>query len=706
MPAVVRLENLPGRVTRGELLRWLCESGPLDGGDVGRIELTGSVATAEVPERALGRLLRSLDGREWRSRRVRALSESGVPALDGDHFARLHALLEMERDAERERVADTSDAAAVADGRAVLGLVVREEDAALGGRLLVTLTLPDRARPLPVHRLGAGSPVVLRPSDQPRERMRGVVTERRDTLLRVSLDTPEDGLPDADRWRLDLAEDEASHRRQVAALERARTARDDRLSELRDTLLGLREPRFADVPPPVWFNDGLNESQRRAAGRALSARDVAIVHGPPGTGKTTVLVEVIRQAVARGERVLACAPSNAAVDHLLAGATRAGLRCVRLGHPARVDADLHPWTLDALVAEHADTKLARKLTRDAYKLLRDAGKWTRAKPQPGERQSKRAEARAMLADARDLERRAVERVLDTSAVVCATLTGLSSSTLGQRRFGRVVLDEACQSTEPASWIPVLRADALVLGGDHCQLPPTVLSVPAARAGLAVSLMERLVARFGPAATVRLDTQYRMHADIAGFSSDEFYEGDLSAHESVAAHRLCDLPGVTATADTESPLRLIDTAGAGYDEEARPDDPSRGNPQEADLVAAKVRALVAAGLPESEVAVITPYAAQVRLVRDRLRDLPGVEVDSVDGFQGREKEAIVVSFVRSNAEADIGFLADTRRTNVAMTRARRRLLLVGDTATLAGDPFYARLAAYAESHAAYGSVWEE
>jgi predicted DNA helicase len=243
----------------------------------------------------------------------------------------------------------------------------------------------------------------------------------------------------------------------------------------------------------------------------------------------------------------------------------------------------------------------------------------------------------------------------------------------------------------------------VLAGDHCQLPPTILSLEAARRGLSVSLMERLVARYGSLVTRRLRVQYRMHEAIAGFSSAEFYEGDLIADESVKAHRLCDLAGVASEPNTESPVRYVDTAGAGYDEEEVND--SRRNPREAELVAKQVRALLDAGLSPEQIAVIAPYSAQVKVLRDTL-DVPGLEIDSVDGFQGREKEAVVFSMVRSNPEGEVGFLADVRRTNVALTRARRGLIVVGDSATLANHPFYQRLLTYFETIGAYGSVWEE
>jgi superfamily I DNA and/or RNA helicase len=244
-----------------------------------------------------------------------------------------------------------------------------------------------------------------------------------------------------------------------------------------------------------------------------------------------------------------------------------------------------------------------------------------------------------------------------------------------------------------------------LAGDHCQLPPTVLSREAEASGFGISLLERLVDLYGPVVTRRLKTQYRMHETIMNFSALEFYEAELEAHPSVSCRKLRELTGVETTELTEKPVRFIDTAGAGYDEQVEADGSSRFNPDEARLVIRQIQRLRAAGLPAADIAVMAPYSAQVRLLREQLNE-PGLEVDSVDGFQGREKEAIVISLVRSNPEGDIGFLGDIRRMNVAMTRARRLLLLIGDSATLACHPFYQRLLTYFEEVGGYHTVWEE
>src|SRR5207302_7741207 len=257
-------------------------------------------------------------------------------------------------------------------------------------------------------------------------------------------------------------------------------------------------------------------------------------------------------------------------------------------------------------------------------------------------------------------------------VVLATLTGLESNALRDRRFDLAVIDEATQALEPAIYLALLKSQRAVLAGDHLQLPPTVLSEAAQKGGLAVTLFERLAAA-RPEAMITLAEQYRMNERIMRYPSDALYGGKLRAHPAVAHHAI-----------DEAPLEVIDTAGRGFEEETPEDSDSKLNPGEAEVAAAEVRKLLAAGV--ADVAVISPYDAQVQKIRQLLADLPDVEIDTVDGFQGREKEAVVVSLVRSNDKGELGFVADIRRINVALTRARKKLIVIGDGATVARHPF--------------------
>lgn len=619
-----------------------------------------------------------------------------------EHFQQLLRWLKLESEAETKQLDDRrrrgSKADAEKSGYTLLDLVITHHEPGVGGELLLTLVKRNRSLRLPWNRLRSGSPVVLSPEDSGGDSQRGVVTAQSRDVIVVSVSD----WPDGERFRLDLSSDEVTRKRQEAAIRSIQQA-SGRTGQLREVFLGEREPGVSQSPD-CELPTSLNSSQKEAIRFALASEDLAIIHGPPGTGKTTTVVELILQAVNRGNKVLACAPSNTAVDNLLERLITAGANAVRLGHPARVDESLREFTLDSQVAEHEVMSIVRDMLREADGLYRKAGRYTRAKPPPGAKAEMRREARRLKSDVRLLEQQAVESVLDRADIVCATLT-FNEELFGDRRFDLVVVDEACQSTEPSCWIPVLRADRIVLAGDHCQLPPTVLSEKAAREGLAISLLERLVALYGDLVTHQLQVQYRMHQQIMRFSSEQFYRNTLEADDSVATHVLHDLPNVSSSPLTNQPVTFIDTAGADWHEELEPEGESKRNPREGAFLLRKVEQLETAGLPTKDMAIITPYAAQVRWLRDR-RSSGDLEIDTVDGFQGREKEAVLISCVRSNPDGEIGFLADIRRMNVALTRARRTLIVVGDSATLGGHEFFAAMLSYFESIGAYHSIWEE
>lgn len=623
------------------------------------------------------------------------------------HFSRLLKCLDLEATAEAEEISRQSrqkdGETAEAKGACLVGLVIRDEVAGFGGRVVVTLGKRNRESELPWTRLNHGTPIVLsEEKNGDGVACRGVVTDRDRETITVALSQSPEPIADRPTFRVDLSLDEVSRQRQREALRRADTADSGILAVLKRKLLSDELPELKTAP--TWQPlSMLDASQVEAVSHALSAEDFAIIHGPPGTGKTTTVVELIRQAVRRGDRVLACAPSNLAVDNMLERLIAGGERAIRLGHPARVLAELREHTLDVQVEAHPDLKLAREWTKQAWALRRQASKYTRSAPPPGQRRDLREEARQLLNDARLMESRLVEHLLDSATIVCATLTGLDNELLRDREFDLVVIDEAAQATEPPCWIPLLRSRRLVLAGDHCQLPPTVRSSEALQAEFHVSLMERLLAQKHQRAS-RLTVQYRMNEQIMQFSSDEFYDSSLVAAESVRGHLLADMPNIIASSLTQTAIRFVDTAGSSCDERAEADGSSRDNPGEAEHVARLVSELVSAGVVTSDIAVISPYSAQVRLLRQLLPDA-NLEIDTVDGFQGREKEAIVISLVRSNTTGELGFLADTRRMNVALTRARRKLIVVGDSSTLANHPFYLRMLDYFERIGAYGTVWD-
>lgn len=629
-----------------------------------------------------------------------------------EYFGNLSLLLDLEAEAEKQEAlrarTKLSPIEAEATGNSIINLVIREEGYGLGGRFLLGLGKRNETPPLPWTRLGVGSPVILseerRDASSEETGWRGIVSAIRRDAIQVAVSQFIETETERPTFRVDRATDEISRFRQRQAMELARGASGgSRLEVLRDVLIGSVGAVFEKIEPIDVFNKNLNASQIEAVQFALSAEDVAIIHGPPGTGKTTTLVELIRQITRKGQTVLAVAASNLAVDNLLERLIDAGEQAIRLGHPARVTPELREHTLDLLVENHPNVMMARKLTREAYALRDQSVKWTRARPERGAKQSMRQEAKDMLREARDIEDQTAQMILGRARVVCATATGIDRDRLDDNVFDWCIMDEASQSTEPSAWIPLQFANRIVLAGDHCQLPPTVLSPEAIRGGFNVSLMERLLENGGP--RKMLNVQYRMHEEIMSFSSDIFYEGNLQADAAVRTALLADLPQIASTPLTTTAIHYIDTAGASYDEEPEPDGDSRLNPQEAELVIKKVDELLECGVSPADIAVISPYSAQVKLLRDRIKR-PEIEIDSVDGFQGREKEAVIVSLVRSNREGEVGFLADTRRMNVAMTRARRKLIVIGDSATITAHPFYEKMVKYFEKVGAYHSVWEE
>jgi len=632
-----------------------------------------------------------------------------LPDLETDsHFVQMTQWLAMESKAEIQQMAQRRQRMKLKDpekgGETIVDLSIADHRSGLSGRTLVTFKKRKPSHPMPWHRLRVGSPVVVsRHRDDDGESEQGVVSKRTQDSLEVALNR----WPDGDNFRIDLTADEVTRQRQLAAIMMAKDSR-GRLGKLRDILMGVAAPTFHPAPPEFEFQTALNESQQEAVRFALSANDLAIIHGPPGTGKTTTVVELILQAVQRGQQVLACAPSNTAVDNLLERLVAMGQKVVRIGHPARVAEDLRPYTLDGLAERHENMSVVREMYREAEILFKKAGKWTRHRPVRGEKAALRDEAKQLKKHARLMEQQAIEQILSRAKIICATTT-FNEDLLQDKWFDMVVIDEACQSTEPGCWVPILKADKIVLAGDHKQLPPTVLSREAASEGFALSLLERLVGIYGEKIHRMLDVQYRMNSAIMNFSSGHFYDNELIAHDSVQDHLLTDFDNVQANELTKLPIEFIDSAGAGWDEEVETEGLSKFNPQEAHLVVTKVRQLVDSGVDPLGIAVIAPYAAQVRYLRDQLAQTAGagsVEVDTVDGFQGREKEAVIISTVRSNGKGEIGFLGDERRMNVALTRAKRKLIVIGDSATLGSSGFFLVLLEYFQEHGKYASVFEE
>ncbi|MDY6777512.1 MAG: IGHMBP2 family helicase, partial [Candidatus Nanohaloarchaea archaeon] len=451
----------------------------------------------------------------------------------------------------------------------------------------------------------------------------------------------------------------------------------------------------ARQPPEVepadieeWHNPDLNQSQREAVRRAVGADDFYLIHGPPGTGKTTTAIEVIEQYVDRDQSVIATAASNTAVDNILEFLLEQGVFAVRVGHPARVTPKLRDHTLDSLVEENETYQRSQELREKAFDIkekqddlthpsgryrrgmsdqqireLAEEGKGSRGVPpekiqEMAEWLELQEEADELFERSDELEQEAIQEVLSAADVVCTTNSTAGSELVQDAEFDVLVLDEATQATEPSCLIPITHADEVIMAGDHRQLPPTVKNQEAAERGMRETLFERLAERHGDRIMDMLTTQYRMHETIMGFSSQQFYEGRLEAAHSVRNHTLADLPFTLDAVDEEyreildpkEPVVFVNTRDIDAPERSREGSTSKENRREADIVVALASACLAAGLDPDAVAVISPYDDQVDLIRSRI-DQEDLEVDTVDGFQGREKEVVLISLTRSNQEGN-------------------------------------------------------
>jgi len=378
---------------------------------------------------------------------------------------------------------------------------------------------------------------------------------------------------------------------------------------------------------------------------------------------------------------------------------------VRMGHPARTLESLRHGNLAFMTEQDPAYEQVREMDAFRERLIKRKSRFGRGIGQLGyaERQERDREVRKLWREARDIEFDISRRIVSSAQVVLATHAGLSRK-LVKGDFDLVVLDEASQASEPLSWIPLTLAQRAVFAGDSMQLPPTIYSQEAAKAGLATTLFDRLKEILPKDFQSLLRVQYRMHETIMGFSSKQFYEGKLIADDSVATHTAAQLPGVESNEFTQAPLMYVDTAGAGFEESWNEMLESRENAGEARLAVRLLDKLLASGIPPRAMALLTPYVAQSKLLKTMVK-IPGLEIGSVDGFQGREKEVTIVSLVRSNEDAEVGFLSDTRRMNVAMTRARRLLIVIGDSATLGQHPFYASFIEYSDAKNAHRSAYE-
>jgi predicted DNA helicase len=742
----------------GDIVGAVANEANVDPDAIGAIDIDDDTATVDVRPDVASSIVQALDGG-----RIGTATVSITP-LDEDTEAaqeyadRLTALVELEREEEMRRhereIKNLSGRERENRGRALLKMRGRDEGDGLGGHL-VKFMRTNKGQPLPDHELRVGDLVMISKTDPLRDdNPTGTVTQVTNYSVTVSFDPksrPLSGWVFGKGLRVDLYVNDITYQRMQDAMAQLPTA-DGPLAHLRDVCTGAASPA-ATTPADIadWHNSALNESQRQAVREALGTDDVHLIHGPPGTGKTTTAIEVLQQCVDRGESVLATAASNTAVDNIVEFLVEQGADVVRLGHPARVSSELQAHTLDARVEDNETYQRSQEKREAAFDVVRrlsdddlthPSGRWRRgmsdrkiqelaeegrgSRGVPPEKIQEmaewldlREEADALFDEAERLEQEAIDEVLSAADVVCSTNSTAGSDLLEPANpdeetssrigtFDTLVIDEATQATAPSCWIPMMHARRAILVGDHKQLPPTILNREAAESGLQYTLFERL-ARHHETDPEKPDsirsllrTQYRMHETIMGFSSRRFYDDRLEADDTVRYHTLADL-GVTTVAlpddtrrdilDPEAPLVFVDTSGIDAPERQRAGSHSRENPREATIVTQLAADLIDAGVAPDQIAVIAPYDDQVDRLEQKVA--AGVEVDTVDGFQGREKEVVLVSLVRSNDRGEIGFLDEPRRFNVAVTRAKRKVVVVGDTNTVTSGDVFDAVVRYAE-----------
>ncbi|MEF8848181.1 MAG: IGHMBP2 family helicase [Candidatus Thermoplasmatota archaeon] len=648
-----------------------------------------------------------------------------------NHFTKL---VELERKEEMQRhkreMKQLSGRQRQKKGRAILNLRGRDRGMGLGGKFLVKFV---RKKGLPETEINVGDLIRISKNKPLSENNpSGTVIKKTNYSITASFGKK---LP---KWgykkiRIDLYVNDITYQRMIESIKKIADIEGEQ-KDLIKKILAKKELENIDTDQIHFFNKKLNASQKKAVKKAVKQKDLHLIHGPPGTGKTVTCVEVIEQAINKQKKILACADSNTAVDNLVDHLAKKDRKVVRVGHPARVTPVLREHTLDFIVEDNKDYKKAKSLRQKAYSLkdkqekyTYPSGRWRRglsnkaikslAKKQKGSRGIPPSKIKEMaksisIQEKIDslfkkidyLEEKAVKNVIENADIVCTTNSSAASRPLEKHEFDVCIIDEATQATEPSCLIPIVKSKKVVMAGDHKQLPPTVLNQKAEEKGLGNTLFERIIALYDNKVKTMLNLQYRMNEKIMGYPSVSFYNGKLKADESVRKHTINDLikneGDFKAKNDllrkicfSENPLVLIDTNGK-MSEENRYGSTSKQNPGEGKIVEKIIDTFLQNGLNPFFFGVITPYDDQKKLLMDKIQNRD-VEIDTVDGYQGREKEIIILSLTRSNKKNNIGFLKDLRRLNVAITRPKRKLIVIADTDTISKNQVYSNLFGHIE-----------
>ncbi len=741
------IRDIDKHIGPGDIVGAFINEADINSNDIGNINIRDNMAEVEVKNEVCDRVVNIMDNNKIGGVKVHLEVDDDAERRQKvtRYYDKFEQLVELERQEEMERheieIKRLSPRAREKKGRALLKMRGKGDGQTYDHKPKVKFMKEEVGEKLPDTEISIGDLVMVsknRPLDD--NNPTGTVAEKTNYSMTVVFDENPPGFVFGDSLRVDLYVNDITFQRMLDALKNFRNAKSEtRLGELQRKMLGLEEINWKDesFDEIEWVNTELNQSQKEAVKSSLKAKDFSLIQGPPGTGKTMTAIEIINQGVKEEKEILATADSNVAVDNLVERLVNMGTEVLRLGHPIRVTPLLRKHTLDYKILDHPDYKEAEKLREKAQDLLEQQDQYQhpgnslrrgmsdkmikeKAEQEQGARGVKPAIMKDMakwleIQDEIDglfnriekLEQKAIEDLLETAEVICTTNSTAGSELLGEYDFDLIVIDEATQSTEPASLIPFIKGDKVVLIGDHKQLPPTILSQKASEQGLSISMFERLYEIYGDEIRSMLEIQYRMHDDIMDFSNHEFYNGKLKSSPKVAEHTLRDLgynmEGKKCFTDKslnpDQPIVFIDTVDMTAEERSLKGSNSYDNPVEMEILLDIVDEALKSALKPEDIAVIAPYKDQVDLLKKHT-NIENLEINTVDGFQGREKEIVLISLVRSNESNNIGFLRDLRRLNVALTRAKRKLIVIGDSSTIAKNETYQNLLDYIEERGLY------
>jgi len=741
------IDKINDKIGPGDIVGALINETAVKASEIGNIDIHDTYAVVEIKNDKVSDVVQLMDGNNISGYRVEVeiYEENNLNQKQKivNYLNKYKQLVHLEREEEMRRhekeIKYLSGKQREKKGRAFLRMKGRSHGVGLGNKFIVKFLKQKPGKKLPENEINTGDLVMISKNNPLDDRNpNGTVIEKSNYSITVVFDNKPAKFVFNKNIRIDLYVNDITYQRMLESLNELKNTDDQRVKELRDILVGNQKVSFGNFDKKVSFlNKKLNNSQKKAVKKALAAEDIFLIHGPPGTGKTITCIEILYQYLNKEFEILATADSNTAVDNIVERLVEYNINVIRIGHPARVNPVLREHTLDYMLQENEIYKKAQKFREEAFSLKNEqdqythpSGRWRRGMSNkkimklaqqnrghrgvPSHKINEMAEW-LLLQDKIDkyfkkvnkLENEAVNQLITQADIICSTNSSAGSEILENKEFDILVIDESTQATEPSSLIPLIKAKKVVMAGDHKQLPPTILNEEAKMKGLNESLFERILDIHGKDIKILLKKQYRMNQNIMNFPSKEFYSDKLIAADKVKNWTLNNLEYkfnfkndfLNNIFSPDIPVVFLDTFNKNSKELSKGDSNSYCNKIEGDLSIRMVNKLSEKGLGYRDLAVISPYKDQVEFIKKRIEN-NNIEVDTVDGFQGREKEIIILSLVRSNKKNNIGFLKDLRRLNVSITRAKKKLIIIGDSNTIKTNQTYANLIEYVKENDGY------